>query len=155
MTRATDIDEQAARWLIRLDAEGPKSGGTDRAEFEAWVSSDLRHRAAYLRLSAAWAKSGHLRALVPAGAPLDPDFLRRRARWPQWFRPLRTMGMAAIGCRGGASGLVAISAGYHNVSHGPGRLLTRAARGRLGDRAQYRLRNSRPIVADKSGKSCS
>jgi transmembrane sensor len=37
-----------------------------------------------------------LRALVPAGAPLDPDFLKRRARWPQWFRPLQMTGMAAI-----------------------------------------------------------
>src|ERR1700677_5080857 len=96
MSRATDIDERAARWLIRLDAEGPESGGTDRAQFEAWVSSDLRHRAAYLRLAAAWAKSGHLRALVAAGAPLDPDFLKRRARWPQWFRPLQMTGMAAL-----------------------------------------------------------
>lgn len=95
MTRAADIDEQAARWLIRLDAAGPESLHTVRSEFEAWVSSDLRHRAAYLRLSTAWAKSGRLRTLVPAGAPIDPDLLRRRVRWPQWLRPLRMTGIAA------------------------------------------------------------
>jgi transmembrane sensor len=95
MTRATDIDEQAARWLVRLDAEGPECADTVRAQFDAWASSDLRHRAAYLRLSAAWAKSGRLRTLVPAGAPIDPDFLRRRARRPHWLRPLWIAGMAA------------------------------------------------------------
>jgi transmembrane sensor len=95
MRRAREVDQEAARWLIRLDAEGPESADTVRAQFEAWASADLRHRAAYLRLSAAWAKTGRLRTLVPAGAPIDPDFLRRRVRWSQRFRPLWMTGAVA------------------------------------------------------------
>lgn len=93
MTRATDIDEQAARWLVRLDAEGPECADSVRSEFEAWASGDLRHRAAYLRLSTAWAKTGRLRTLVPAGAPINPDFFGK-PRFADWFRPWMT-GIAA------------------------------------------------------------
>jgi transmembrane sensor len=95
MSRATEIEEQAARWLVRLDTDGSKIADTARAEFETWASSDLRHRAAYLRLSAAWVKSGRLRTLVPVGAPIDPDFLKRRAPRPRWFRPLWVTAMAS------------------------------------------------------------
>jgi transmembrane sensor len=95
MTRAADIDEQAARWLVRLDGQGPELRDTILAEFETWANSDLRHRAAYLRLSTAWTKSGRLRSLVPAGAPIDRDFLRRRPPRAQWHRPLWMAGLAA------------------------------------------------------------
>jgi transmembrane sensor len=95
MTRAADIDEQAARWLIRLDAQGTESEGTVQAEFESWANSDLRHRAAFLRLSTAWTKAGRLRTLVPTGAPIDPDFLGRRPRRAQWYRPMWMAGLAA------------------------------------------------------------
>jgi transmembrane sensor len=95
MTRAADIDEQAARWLVRLDGLGPESREAVLAEFETWANSDLRHRAAYLRLSTAWTKSGRLRTLVPAGAPIDRDFLRRRPPRAPWHRSLWMAGLAA------------------------------------------------------------
>ncbi len=95
MTRATEIDEQAARWLIRLDAEGPKPSDAVRAQFETWVGADLRHRAAYLRLSAAWAKTDRLRTLASPSAGIDPDFLKRRAPRPYWLRPIPIGALAA------------------------------------------------------------
>ena len=51
MTNAADMQTQAATWLTRRDAAG---GGAETSEFRAWLAADPRHRAAYLRLAAAW-----------------------------------------------------------------------------------------------------
>ena len=49
---ATDIDAEAARWLLRLDRHGrtPEL----EAELEAWQSEDPRRKGAFLRAEAAW-----------------------------------------------------------------------------------------------------
>lgn len=83
MTRASDIEHQAAEWLIRLDAhESPQ----DWAALDEWLAANPRHRAAFLRLSIAWRHADQLRKLKPFTGIVDPDLLspatrRLRAAW--------------------------------------------------------------------------
>ncbi|HEY8508635.1 MAG TPA: FecR domain-containing protein [Steroidobacteraceae bacterium] len=83
MTRASDIEHQAAEWLIRLDAhESPQ----DWAALDEWLAANPRHRAAFLRLSIAWRHADQLRKLRPFTGVVDPDLLspatrRLRAAW--------------------------------------------------------------------------
>ena len=88
MTHASDIESQAATWLARSDAGGEDG---ESAEFTAWLAADPRHRAAYLRLAAAWERSARLKMLRPEGQQIDPDLLlpvRPRSRWSLWQPPL-------------------------------------------------------------------
>jgi transmembrane sensor len=63
MAKAADIEAQAATWLVRVDAgELPEE---QQAAFEAWQEADPRHRAAYLRLAAAWRRADRLKELRP------------------------------------------------------------------------------------------
>lgn len=66
MTRAIDIEAQAAQWLAREDA-----GLTPAAEAarDAWLESEIANRVAYLRLQAAWARADRLTVLRGAAAP--------------------------------------------------------------------------------------
>ena len=61
MTKATDIETQAATWLVRRDAN--EFSEEQQAAFEAWQAADPRHRAAYLRLAAAWQRADRLKEL--------------------------------------------------------------------------------------------
>jgi transmembrane sensor len=49
---ATDIDAEAARWVLRLDRHG-RTPDLEEA-LEAWQAADPRHRGAFLRAEAAW-----------------------------------------------------------------------------------------------------
>ena len=61
---AADIEAQAAAWLARRDAAGQEG---DSPGFTAWLEADPRHRAAYLRLAAAWERSARMKRLRPQG----------------------------------------------------------------------------------------
>jgi len=61
MTKAADIETQAAHWLVRQDAAALSE--EQQTAFEAWQQADARHRAAYLRLAAAWQSANRLREL--------------------------------------------------------------------------------------------
>jgi transmembrane sensor len=79
MASAMDVEEQAAKWLIELDA------GATPAEWERltqWLAADPRHRAAYLRLSKAWNQSDALRKLRPLDyRVVDLNVLARASRY--------------------------------------------------------------------------
>jgi transmembrane sensor len=95
MNRAQEIEKRAAEWLVRRDA----NGAVDQAEFTAWLASDPRHRAAYLRLAAAWARTAHLRRLRPEGDAIDPDLLSRRREiigWRQLSLAVAPMAIAVL-----------------------------------------------------------
>ncbi|WP_296278933.1 FecR domain-containing protein [Pseudoxanthomonas sp.] len=66
MADSRQIEEQAADWLARRDAEGWTAG--EQQSLEAWLAASARHKVAYLRLQAAWAETGRLQALA-AGLP--------------------------------------------------------------------------------------
>ena len=46
------IDDRAAAWVARIDADALDEAAT--AELEAWLSQDTRHRGAFVRMQAAW-----------------------------------------------------------------------------------------------------
>jgi transmembrane sensor len=76
MTTASDLESQAAAWLVRRDS-GSLSP-EEQAEFDAWLSTDPRARAAYVRLEAAWTRaSGLMRRLRPLDGEVDADLLER------------------------------------------------------------------------------
>jgi transmembrane sensor len=77
------IEQQASGWLSRRDAQAPSPA--DEADFDRWLTADIRHRVAYLRLESTWKRSDRLRDLRPLDRSVDPDLLRShaaRSRWP-------------------------------------------------------------------------
>lgn len=107
MSEATDIEERAAAWIARRDARG---SDTD-AELAAWLLADPRHRAAYLRLAEAWARTERLAQLRPPNAPIEPDLLARGyargARRHASIGPrVRRHAMAALAVAAAAAGLL-------------------------------------------------
>lgn len=92
MSDAEHIESKAAEWLMRRDA-----GEEESPEFTAWLSSDPRHRAAYLRLAAAWESSRQLKRLRPQGCPIDPDLLApKRSSVGPWRPVTLTAGIVLI-----------------------------------------------------------
>ncbi|MDR6842930.1 FecR family protein [Pseudoxanthomonas sacheonensis] len=68
MASSRQIEQIAAAWLARRDGDGWDKQA--QAELEAWLAEATAHRVAFLRLEAAWAHGGRLKALgagVPAG----------------------------------------------------------------------------------------
>ncbi len=100
MTHASDIEEQAALWLARGDAG---HASDQSGEFAAWLAADSRHRAAYLRLAAAWERTARLKSLRPENE-VDADLLvqaRGPGRWTRWRPPLAlAAGVALIAVAG-------------------------------------------------------
>ena len=69
MAGSRQIEQTAAAWLAKRD--GDRWDEQDQAGLEAWLADSTGHRVAFLRLEAAWAHSGRLKALgagTPAGA---------------------------------------------------------------------------------------
>jgi transmembrane sensor len=62
------IEESAAVWLARRDSGNWSE--TDQADLNEWLRASTARRVAYLRLEAAWAQAGRLKALG-AGLALD------------------------------------------------------------------------------------
>jgi transmembrane sensor len=76
---AEAINEQAMRWIARLDRDGP--GAHFQAELDAWLAGDTRRQGAFLRAEAAWSMLGRASTLEPAeqdAPPARPAFSRRR-----------------------------------------------------------------------------
>lgn len=96
MNRANEIEEQAAVWLVKLDAQGSPEKW---AALDAWLAQSPRHRAAFLRLSVAWRRTDQLRRVRPIDPHVDPDLLsphaRPATRRRRWLRPGWAIGTAA------------------------------------------------------------
>jgi len=99
MSEAEDIESKAAEWLIRRDATPTE----DNRELTAWLSADPRHRAAYLRLAAAWERTVALKRLAPEGRAIDADLLAPKptSRFPPWIPWALAAGLAAVILAGG------------------------------------------------------
>jgi transmembrane sensor len=72
MKTAREVDAEAARWFVENDRRG---GGSSEPAFEHWLHADPRHRAAYLRLAAAWRKADVLGRMRPPDGAVDMDLL--------------------------------------------------------------------------------
>lgn len=69
---AGELERQAVAWLVRCEASN--CSAQDRARLEAWLASP-RHRAAYVRMRAAWSQADQLRCLQPLNGDVNPDLL--------------------------------------------------------------------------------
>jgi transmembrane sensor len=74
MSRATEISDTAAEWLIRL--EGQTSPEIWDA-FQSWMDSNPRHRAAFVRLRVGWNRVDLLKNMRPVDGTIDADLLAK------------------------------------------------------------------------------
>jgi len=94
VTEIDDIEETAARWVMRLD------GGTlpdaEQCELDAWLAADTRHLGAFVRAQATWMDLDRVAALAAGRAPVKPQ--QTAWQW-QWQRAAAiaavTLGMIA------------------------------------------------------------
>ena len=79
------IEREAALWLARRDAGG--WGDRQRSALETWLSANLAHRVAFLRLEAAWNEAARLKVLA-AGS--GHEGVPARGTWQDspYFAPL-------------------------------------------------------------------
>lgn len=77
------ITEQAADWLVRLDA-----GSADAEAFEAWRGADPRHASAFAQVAAAWKRTGDLRGMR-APEPAAPSVVAPEPALPAHEQPER------------------------------------------------------------------
>ncbi|MGH8285651.1 MAG: FecR/PupR family sigma factor regulator, partial [Steroidobacteraceae bacterium] len=94
MKTARDVEDEAAKWLVLNDKSLRRP--EEIAAFEAWLAADARHRAAYLRLKAAWRKASVLFARRrPYDGSVDIDLLQPEAPQHASSGPL-AFGLAAL-----------------------------------------------------------
>jgi|SRR5579872_593754 len=79
MTRASDISNTAAEWLMRLEAQ---SSPQMWEAFQAWLDADTRHRAAFIRLRVMWHNVDALKSMRPEDGTIDADLLTRSRLQP-------------------------------------------------------------------------
>ncbi len=76
MASSREIEETAAAWLARRDAEAWSEG--DQQRLDAWLDASVAHRVAFLRLDAAWRQSDRLKVL---GAGVETGVVPPRHTW--------------------------------------------------------------------------
>jgi transmembrane sensor len=76
MSKASDISDTAAEWLIRI--EGQQTSPETWDALEAWMDQDPRHRAAFIRLRVAWNRVDRLKNVRPVDGTIDADLLARK-----------------------------------------------------------------------------
>jgi transmembrane sensor len=79
---SSDIETEAAEWLIRLETDQSEA---TRAEFEKWIAADPRNRATFVRVEQAWTHADILTKLRPLDGDVDEgvlDKFEQRASGP-------------------------------------------------------------------------
>ncbi len=111
------IEDEAASWLVRRDADGWTD--SDQVELTRWLQTSAAHVVAFLRLEAAWRRTDRLKSLgagIARGAMPSPDdwqlgpaFERSSARSeaPASSRRFLQFGLAACVC---AAVLISVAA---------------------------------------------
>jgi len=72
MSRASDISDAAAHWLVRLEGQTTPQIWDS---FQEWMDQDPRHRAAFIRLRVAWNHVDLLKNMRPVDGTIDADLL--------------------------------------------------------------------------------
>jgi hypothetical protein len=72
MANAFDTEEQAAEWLVRLDAD---SSEETLASWAKWLREDARHHAAYVRVEEGWRQAECLKSLRPLDGTVQAELL--------------------------------------------------------------------------------
>jgi transmembrane sensor len=73
MTTPTEMEAQAAAWLVRREATDFSS--EEQAALDSWLLASPRHRSAFLRLEAAWRRADQLKRLRPLDGSVDENLL--------------------------------------------------------------------------------
>ncbi len=81
MESAADIQEQAARWVTRIDSD--RFTAELQAELARWLTADPRHRASYVAVQRAWNRLDKLSVFRGCEPWLDrrEPFPQRRRQW--------------------------------------------------------------------------
>jgi transmembrane sensor len=91
MQKSRDIEDQAAKWLVKLDLDDSPEL---RAEFQKWLASGPKNHAIYLRLEKGWRRADYLQNVRPLDGgvnenvldtfpgALSPEVQRARAQRP-------------------------------------------------------------------------
>jgi len=72
MSKASDISDAAAQWLVRLEGQTSPQIWDG---FQEWMDLDPRHRAAFIRLRVAWNHVDLLKNMRPVDGTIDADLL--------------------------------------------------------------------------------
>ena len=72
MSRASDISDAAAAWLVQLEGQTTPQIWDS---FQEWMDQDPRHRAAFIRLRVAWNHVDLLKNMRPVDGTIDADLL--------------------------------------------------------------------------------
>jgi transmembrane sensor len=102
----SDIEAEAAEWLIRLERD---SAPQTQAAFAEWLAADARHRAMYVRLEKTWRHADILHKLQPLDGDIDANVLDKFAqpavsappraggkRWPALAGAALLLAMGAV-----------------------------------------------------------
>ncbi|WP_084583210.1 FecR family protein [Sphingomonas azotifigens] len=89
MSRAEQIEEIAARWIVRR--ESPDWSAKDEAELTTWLNQSLGHKAAFWRLRQGWAAADRVGAL---GFSPTRFGSRLAQPWPAWRKAAPGIGLA-------------------------------------------------------------
>jgi transmembrane sensor len=73
MTHPTEMEAQAASWLVRREASD--FSAEEQAALDVWLLASPRHRSAFLRLEAAWRRADQLKRLRPLDGRVDENLL--------------------------------------------------------------------------------
>lgn len=74
MSKASEISDAAAEWLIQLEG---RTSPDIWDSFQAWMDADPRHRAAFVRLRVAWNRVDLLKNVRPVDGAVDADLLAK------------------------------------------------------------------------------
>jgi transmembrane sensor len=91
MSRAGDISDAAAAWLVQLEGQtSPQIWDS----FQSWMDQDPRHRAVFIRLRVAWNHVDLLKNMRPVDGTIDADLLAAKRVTPssivsRGLQPLR------------------------------------------------------------------
>lgn len=67
----SDIDAEAARWVVRLDGRSPTA--SEQRSLDEWLDKDVRHLGAYARARAIYLQFDQLRATAATGDAGSPE----------------------------------------------------------------------------------
>lgn len=82
MNRATDVEQQAARWIM-LREEGAWSA-VDQTALDSWLDGSFAHKAAYWRLEHGWREADRIVALGDGRNRMSRNLPPARAGRPAW-----------------------------------------------------------------------
>lgn len=87
MSRAAEIEQVAAKWLLRR--EEPGWSATDEQGLQDWIEESFEHRVAFYRLEYGWRQADRLKSTGPAHSTAWRPLARR------WWRPAGVFAAAA------------------------------------------------------------